>query len=274
MRRQPVCTRRTVEYPTLLDHPGARKLLLGACVAAAVVGCGDDGKIDGIPGDTGRIPDETGDSASGDTGDTEPVDTGQIAGDTYGYPHLITFGVMFGVQDGQVVDGAADGEVIPPTLQFTLAEEAYLDTWDERYACHVYYDLAPTPGGTAPEAWYDLDLGATLRDSSCPDHGNWRPETWGWATDAVELALMEPDAEISAVIAKHYDAEYATSLFGGQVWFDGALLSGPSDQTLIGWAYGVDEAMEIGDELLDNAEVAAGTDAWINVQSVYFWYSG
>ncbi len=190
-------------------------------------------------------------------------------------PALITFSFYFGYAFGELID--VDGA--PPLAVFTLAEEEYLDTYDDAYSCDIYFTLEATAGTTfEPEAWTDLSLSLTPYESGCTDldPAEWDDEYAGFGDYSWEISVGAlTDATIISYLEDWgmYDAE---TTFAGMISMDGSTMSGVStDEVLVGWAYEVGPDLSIVDP--DNASaidpvVISGSPAYYQMFAMYIWY--
>lgn len=183
-----------------------------------------------------------------------------------------------GVRDGQLADAWSNGAPVPPMLLIYLFDEEFMATWSEADLCVLPFIVESTSGAGDPDAWFDWALKLVPsedHDLVCDnlDPAAFEGDPWETFSNlSWEFSVVPLDAATSEIIQSWYPGTI-DYVYGGDTWINGVPLSeweGTDYMVNYGWAWAVDDAMEIGDELLETEEVAAGADGYYLLTSIYF----
>jgi hypothetical protein len=219
-------------------------------------------------GDTDADADADADADSDADTDTGPVEPFEPATFSWGFQAAVVGGALLAVETHH--------GTIPPLFWFTLFEQEYQHSHDERHSCSIGYRVSASTGASAPEAWLDLVL-----DLSEPYHCDCEgldPERWGvdpyaiFAGSTWELAFGPLDDEVAASLAEalgeeSWKSEWEPYTFGAHTWVDGEAWS--QGQTHYAHAVPVvDGAVDPSGGPLGLDVVQQGGDAFLITQSL------
>lgn len=205
--------------------------------------------------------------------DDEPeVDPDEPDGDPAFEPAYWMVRFMFGWVDGVPSPVSVYGTEMAPTVEVLLAEEAYLDTWEDRYVCTLTYTcdgtLADWSGGAHP-------VDASFNPHSSQTDCEVDPNLWGdlEATFWMEWGLVGGplEGELAEMIR---DAGMDPAGFlGGDFILDGVGVGQSSGvgQVLYGMAWALDDDGASTEEPLDPALLESGVDAFLVFEPAYLF---
>lgn len=214
---------------------------------------------------------------------TDPVDT---ACPGCFRPVQAFWNLFMGIQAGTFVEvGTLDG-TREPVLDLLLVDEDYPTTYDPADACTLLYGIEGARGTLDPEAWQNWALTLIPRSTDCRDLPSAK-----WGLDPLDR-FADRDWEISLEGLTGLMETYLEDLFEGQggswardgaphyfgshTWIDAYDTASDVGQTHYGRAWQIDAEGRIVDEasgghLLPWTDVAAGSDGYYEIFSVYYF---
>ncbi|MBN1335450.1 MAG: hypothetical protein JXB39_05770 [Deltaproteobacteria bacterium] len=254
-------------------NPFRFSLILLGTLGLFALGCDSE---DDTADDTGEADTDTDTDADTDTDTDSDVDYMDV--------YWWSWALYTGVQGSAFADVEADGNVVPPLFEITLAEEEWTENWDDRYVCYLRYTAASTPGTSDPKAWFDwnLDLTPSEEFSTCDnlDPAMFGDDPWTAFSDmsweyTIEGIVPDVLADIEEWSWDDWDA-VEPAIYGADTFIDGTSIadSNDMDQMMFGYALAVDADMIVGEDLVNAVDVAAGADGYYQVFNMYIYGMG
>ncbi len=213
--------------------------------------------------------------ADTDTDTDADTDTDTDTDVQYFEPFAIGFQFYMGYSPKE---GLVDVDGSPPFAIISIYEEEYLDSYDDRYACDMYFTMEGAPGTMFADSWNDLALTLTPYDSSCDelDPNIYSDDYMGLQASSWEVGITAlTDTDVISYL-EQWDLYDDDDTFAGLLAQDGTQYSGSSsNEVLVGWAYEIDENNSVIDpktpSLLEPIVTQAGP-VYYQIFSMYMWY--